>query len=204
MPTMRSRRAQEYRPPLSRPLAVWLMTGDLAAAIAARTPGTSGFAGGVAHVLLDGPDQHRAVWEAHATALCAEYTAEHHGRRPWGWWRYAAVEGRRQLGGVGRPVLGPYGPHRVESWREFRGLPILLNLAAADPPIFEAEAATLRRLGVLTRDEARRLDLSVFDPVEMVVHSDSALGYGPRGEELDDEDAEQYEWGVTQNCPSTR
>jgi hypothetical protein len=189
MPTTRRRRAQEFREPLSRPMAVWLLTGSLAVAMEAREPESTGFGGGIAEILLDKHD-HRARWAAYAADLCAEYTADHPGRRPWAWWKYAASEGRRQLAGAGRPVLEGYGRDAVASWREFRGLPVLLALDPADPPVFESEPACLRRLDLLPRDEVRRLELADFEPVAMVVCPDafSPLGYAPRGEEPDDDD----------------
>jgi hypothetical protein len=181
MPTTRRHRRQATRVPLEPALRVWFLTGSLTEAHAAVPAGARGF-DGLAQLMLDWPD-HPALWAAHAPELCAEYTAEHPAHRPWGWWRYAASTPRRQLAGSGRPIFG-------ESWREFRGLPVLLDLDAATPPVFESEPACLRRLGLLTPDEVRRLEPAAVEPVAMVVCPDafSPLGYAPRGEEPDDDD----------------
>jgi hypothetical protein len=170
-------------------MRVYLETGSIALAIDAREPGSTGFGGGVADVLLD-KHNHRALWEAHGPEILGNWITAHPGRRPVAWWKYTAPESRRQLRGAGRPVIGPYGRDSVESWREHAGLPVLLGLEPDDPPTFESEPATLRRLGLLDRDEVRRLTPADYAPVEMRADAGTSLGYRPRGDGLDDDDLE--------------
>jgi hypothetical protein len=88
MPTMRHRRVQEFRPPLSGPMRVYLLTGDLTAAVAAREPGSTGFGGGVLAVLCGGRDEYFAAWVAHRTALLAAA----HPAKPWAFFEFEHPE----------------------------------------------------------------------------------------------------------------
>ena len=119
--------------------------------------------------------RHRDLWDANRDELVREWIGAHPGSRPWGWWRYDAPEGRRQLAGAGHPILD-YGRESVPSWREFAGLPVLLALDATDPPVFESEPATLARLGVLTSEERRRLTPVDFEPERLDDDQDEGDG----------------------------
>jgi hypothetical protein len=172
-------------------MATYLLTGSHTAAMAARDAKRAAGhldvtgAAGLGQYLLDWM-KHPDLWAAHAEDLIARWAEDHPGRRPWGWWRYAAPGPRRQLAGSGRPAPEP-------AWREHGGLPALLDLDPDDPPVFESEPAALRRLDVFTREEARRLTAEAFAPVAMVVltgeaRTCSALGYATVAEAADLDD----------------
>jgi hypothetical protein len=193
MPTTRHRRRQESRAPLEPSMHAYLMTGSDAAAFAAADEARE-FRGLYQFLCLR--LRHRDLWEANRDELLTEWIEAYPGLRPWGWWRYDAPEGRRMLAGTGRPILD-YGRNHVPSWREFAGLPVLLELDATDPPVFESEPATLRRLDVLTREERRALTPVDFEAEPMIVlpggaGAENALGYAPPDEvpDADEEDAD--------------
>lgn len=183
MPTTRRRRRPESREPLEASMRVYLLTGSDAEAVAAADEAEE--FRGLMQLLCLGM-RHGALWEANRDELLAEWIADYPGSRPWGWWRYDALEGRRMLAGTGQPILD-YGREHVPSWRQFAGLPILRELQATDPPVFESEPATLRRLGVLTPAELRELTPADWEPVPMRVLPgragvDNRVGYAPPDE----------------------
>jgi hypothetical protein len=81
------RRSRLPRAPLSNAMRVYLLTGSYARAVAARAPGSTGFGGGVAEVLLAFPD-HRAAWETHRDELLAEFAVTNPREYPWAWHEY--------------------------------------------------------------------------------------------------------------------
>lgn len=102
------------------------------------------------------------AWREHGAAILADWIAEHPGTRPSCWWEYDAPEPRRRLGGTGMtcterwPAYAPWLVLGVETqWA---------SVDPADPPTFEAEAAYLKRLGLLAPGEARRLPRGALDP----------------------------------------
>jgi hypothetical protein len=147
----------------------------------------------------------REDWEAVKDAVLENWIAERPGSRPWGWWMYDAPSPqRRRLGGVGTPsceclayeprfeaglpvdwiapfdVLfytgravdvdgDPIAPENLGN--DFRGRAV----DADDPPRFESEAAYLRRHGLLSASELRRLVATDFAPVAIVVDEDGGL-----------------------------
>jgi hypothetical protein len=129
----------------------------------------------------------RATWAVLCDDVVAEYVAEYPGFRPIRWWQYnsSPEEPRRRLGGVGTT----WADYHSRPPRLYRGLPTewfdadtiagyardrpLRSAAVAvdpsDPPLFESEAAYLRRLGLFLPGEERRLDASDFEPTPIVI-----------------------------------
>ena len=79
----------------------------------------------------------RDAWEDHGEDLLASFIAEHPGRRPWGWWRFEALEQRRR-----NQPDGPYTQYRCPA--SF-GVP-----ENCDPAEYETERDYLERLGMMT------------------------------------------------------
>src|SRR3954453_15475995 len=117
--------------------------------------------------LLWGEEEtHRREWAACRDEIMSDWSREHPGSRPRGWWRCEAPEPRRRLGGVGTAAsdnlhlgIPEYwmDDDRVLSW--VRG--VALN--PENPPIFESEAAYLERLGLLASGEREQLGPSDFE-----------------------------------------
>jgi hypothetical protein len=99
---------------------------------------------------LDGPDlteaELKAVWSELRDELLAEHVREHPGSRPWAWWYWEAPESRQQVAD---------GPSAVgkETWF---GMPRCYDGVPPDG-MYESEAAYLERLGLLNKEERRRL-----------------------------------------------
>lgn len=132
------------------------------------------------------PDELRALWVQHRERIIQEYVSEYPGERPPRWWEFDAPEPRQRLGGSGtasQEVLGhtPYFKFGIPAiWittadiafymgrsrdinnqpasqyggRDFAGVAI----DPEDPPVFESQAAYLKRLGLLLAGEGRRSD----------------------------------------------
>jgi hypothetical protein len=82
------------------------------------------------------------LWREHGEAATAEYVSKHPGQRPRPWWRYSAVEPRREVGGATKL------PH--ESGLEY-GMRVYYDpfgKIANNPPTYESEAEYLERLGL--------------------------------------------------------
>ncbi|HKB34818.1 MAG TPA: hypothetical protein VKD72_00080 [Gemmataceae bacterium] len=132
MPTKRTRRSHEHRPTLDTPRTrERLLTGH-----------DWSFREGQ---FLD-DDAVADAWELLREPLLAEHIAAHPGSRPWGWWRFDAVEARRQL------LPGPESVG-AEQWfgkpRCYKGIP--------PDGMFESERAYLTRLDLLSDAERRIL-----------------------------------------------
>jgi hypothetical protein len=141
-------------------------------------------AGSPAWGLLLRGREHAALWHEHREAIVAGWIGGRPGSRPHAWWRRDATEPRELVAGAGRVV--PWGPDRYEwIWRNYFGLPHTIDLDVDDPPVFESEAAYLRRLSLLEREETRRLRPSAFEPEGMqIIVADwvtppRAIGYRP-------------------------
>jgi hypothetical protein len=114
----------------------------------------------------------RKLWQEHGEAVLAEWIRAHPGERPQAWWRCAAPEPRLRLGGVGEPAPTREMWCGIASywWRLVRGDPRYrreLSFDTADPPLFESQAAYLRRHDLLRPGEARRLKPSDFAPISI-------------------------------------
>jgi hypothetical protein len=123
------------------------------------------------------PDQHRLFWEQHRDAVVAHHSKRHPGTRPKLWWQFDAPEPRRRVGGVGTPLhecggawaeLYEYGVPK--QWKTACHHPPLVGvpISAEHPPLFESEAAYLRRHGLLLAGERQRLSRRSFEPHVLV------------------------------------
>jgi hypothetical protein len=122
------------------------------------------------------------VWNQVREELLSEWAAEHPGTRPRMWWALEAPraklgtfrgcwyddhlqEPRLLVGGTGRPA------HEVLALMpsyEF-GIPTSwMNLREDNPPVFESQAAYLKRHGLLPPAEARRLSAVDFEPEQII------------------------------------
>jgi hypothetical protein len=113
-----------------------------------------------------------ALWHEHSDEIVAEHVADNPGTRPARWWKYDAPrsplgtysgcgydgelpEPRKRLGGTGRPA------YEVKCFMPtFQyGVPdIWVGIDEDDLPIYESEAAYLKRHGLLLAGEGRRCD----------------------------------------------
>jgi hypothetical protein len=127
-------------------------------------------------------DQLRQVWNLLRDEVVREHVADYPGTRPIRWWEFSSPEPRRRLGGTGTT----WGDYHAQEHVPFRGLPgsswfraedvargtlssAAVAVDASDPPLFESEAAYLRRLGLLIPGEARRLTAEDFEPHAIVI-----------------------------------
>jgi hypothetical protein len=164
------RPGRERRAPLDPETLRWLLNGE-------RPDNFELF---LMDGLGDAPNSSlRALWANVGATVIEVYASAHPGRRPWAWWRLAAPEMRRRLGGRGAPaseVLAyvPTFEHGIPSdWDDEE-----CDFDRTDPPAFESQATYLRRLGLLLPGEARRLKAADFEP-EKVEVLDAPDGPGP-------------------------
>jgi hypothetical protein len=143
-------------------------------------------------VLLASDEDVRAAWGLVRDGLLAEWVRAKPGTRPAAWWSYEAPELRRRVGGVGDDYSARgwnqtyrYGLPRfwIDPWlvsyfngrsRDIHGEPIgteyfegnfpYTGYDASNPPTFESEAAYLRRRGLLSAAEAKRLSRADYEP----------------------------------------
>ena len=118
---------------------------------------------------LQGRPNARQLWEEHGAAVLAVWIGAKPGTRPPGWWKIEAPQPRLRLGGIGEPwTLRDMWLGVPAIWsRPVRGDLHGAREPAFDPgnpPIYESEAAYLRRLDLLRRGEARRLTPADFKP----------------------------------------
>jgi hypothetical protein len=104
--------------------------------------------------------------------ITAEFVAAHPGRRPRWWWKENAPEPRQRLGGVGMPweQAARRSPVALERgvpthWLYEGGAWDGVPIDPANPPLYESEAAYLRRHHLLTREELQQLTEADFAPV---------------------------------------
>jgi hypothetical protein len=125
--------------------------------------------------------------------IVADWAQDNPGTRPLAWWRFDAPEPRKRLGGIGtaeHEVLATalwlirgipaswLGAWMAENCRQasarrgevFEGVPIDPKF----PPLYESEAAYLKRLDLLLPGEEKRLDLADFEPEAVNVAEISA------------------------------
>jgi hypothetical protein len=122
--------------------------------------------------------------ERHGDTALREFIAAHPGRRPAWWWDWRGPEElRERIGGVGMEIAEDDGTYSASmgvpaSWwtpgdeRRYRNRkpwdrweePTGPVLDRKDPPMYEAEAAYLDRLGLLVKGERERLTEPDFAP----------------------------------------
>lgn len=144
-----------------------------------------------------GPDSERlrTLWEQHREEILSEWAVEHPGTRPCCWWRFDAPrwlrpedkgwyfydrlpEPRQRLGGTGTPCFEVLA--HVPAFT--RGIPDQwIEQSDDDPPVFESQAAYLKRHGLLVEGEEERLTDTDFEP-EVVRQPSTANGDNDHGE----------------------
>lgn len=132
------------------------------------------------------------LWNKYCDAIIADYAKEYPGYRPGRWWKYTAPEMRKRIGGIGTPCHEAleysrsfnYGlpvdwitPWQVEYYNRplpenygnfakplapdnFTGVAIDPN----NPPLYESQAAYLKRQKLLLPGEAKQLTKIDFEP----------------------------------------
>jgi hypothetical protein len=141
MPTKRRRRARMAYEDVKPAVVHFLLTGERRRGLA-----------GVLDTFVLGEADFKALWDAHGEQLLAEFVAEHPGTRPWAWWKFAAPGLPERLGGTGDVWHAGIEVYAIEP-----GDP-------EDPPVFESVPGFLRRHGLLTSVERRRLRAVDFEP----------------------------------------
>ena len=126
-------------------------------------------------VCREGQALRKKLWQEHGQAVMRWWARNFPGRRPDSWWEWAAPEPRRRVGGTGEPVPGETWPHDFHlgipsDWHDdpedcelFGGEPV----DETDPPLFESQAAYLKRLGLLEPGELRRIGKGAMEPEAM-------------------------------------
>jgi hypothetical protein len=105
------------------------------------------------------------AWREFRGPILAAWAAARPGSRPWAWWRWDATEPRRCL--VGASLL--WAQDVEWQWRqsfgvrEFRRVPTLEDSRM----VVECEAAYLKRLQLLTRQERQALAPWSFQPIPL-------------------------------------
>ncbi len=172
----RKRRVSKRRADLTDEQAAWLR-GDY------RNAGFTNYVG---------DEELSELWNRYCDAIIADYAQEYPGFRPGRWWKYTAPEMRKRVGGIGTPcheVLEysrsfKYGlpvdwitPWQVEFYSRptpdnygnfakpitpghFNGVAIDPN----DPPVYESQAAYLKRHGLFMPGERKQLTAADFEP----------------------------------------
>ncbi len=133
------------------------------------------------------------LWKIKREELLHYWIEKHPGTRPYAWWKFDALENRLRLGGTGTPcheclayapifrwgVPASWISKRDEEYyngrsKDIHGKPIGTKYSEGDfkgkaidpndPPIFESQAAYLKRLGLLTPAEQKRLTKKDYAP----------------------------------------
>lgn len=141
-------------------------------------------------------DRCRNLWQSLREEILTFWIGENPATRPAWWWLFDAPELRQRLGGVGDPAHKhlAHVPHHeygipvswVQPWDveyyngravDVHGNRISTKFTEGDfkgvavdpshPPIYESQAAYLRRLNLLEPVESRRLKPSDFEPEEL-------------------------------------
>jgi hypothetical protein len=110
---------------------------------------------------MPGEPDLKDLWERWRGELLPAWIREHPGTRPWGWWRFDAPSHRLKVGGSG--VLYPDGEQVAGFalpgdgfWDE--------DPDPKNPPLFESEAAFLKRHGLLDAAERSRVKPRAYNP----------------------------------------
>ncbi|SRR6266851_258994 len=124
---------------------------------------------------IDFHNNNAQLWDLHRDVILTERVKENPGTRPALWWTYTAprlpigtfpgcyydgklAQPRKRMGGTGRPAhelmntVPSYSYGISDVW---------VGLDEDDPPVFESQAAYLKRHGLLLAGEERRCD---FEP----------------------------------------
>ena len=163
MPTNRKRVSRQGRRDAIDPAVHAFFTGQ------PLPPGANAFRYFVA--------EHPGLWAQYREEILSSWVADHPGTRPPAWWLYDAPEQRQRLGGKGTPwndtdpqrssILGIPGHWVADIFIDTEHPDIEFiaeHFDPIDPPIFESQAAFLKRLKLLMPGESRRLKADAFEP----------------------------------------
>jgi len=115
----------------------------------------------------------KEFWAIHRDMVVAWWIFRHPGTRPSMWWRMDAPGPRRRVGGTGTPLhecsnsVASYQFGVPSAWR-VRGRNDYLNvgvpISPEHPPMYESEAAYLRRHNLFLAGERSRLQRQHYAP----------------------------------------
>jgi len=120
---------------------------------------------------LHDPATQQLFWQQYCDVIVAHHIKRHPGTRPLLWWRFSSPGPRRRVGGIGTPLheCSSYARNLEygvpTDWRTAgdylrAGTPI----SDTEPPLFESEAAYLRRHDLFRRGERSRLSRRSYEP----------------------------------------
>lgn len=100
----------------------------------------------------------RDLWNRIRSQALPAFIRKNPGRRPWAWWKFDSPEPRRAIGADGQPIriewqrgsIYFFGMHRSSRYSQF-----------------ESEATYLKRHGLLSEAEEKRLKPADFKPVQI-------------------------------------
>jgi len=124
----------------------------------------------------------QTVWEETRKKILADWSRKHPGTRPWAWWRFDAPRdlelmkdtawagkfpvAREQISGFGLTTRERY-PAILP--RFIFGVPLDWHeINEKKPPMFEGQAVYLKRHGLLTKSEGKKLKQADFESVSIV------------------------------------
>lgn len=157
-------RLRNRREPLSPAMRVYLELGPGGLVAVNEATPLDGYS---AARFFDGEWVRAAAWREHGAAITAAWILEHPGTRPWGWWVYAAWEGRRCVAGAELLVPKQAPTDWDWVWRESFGVPAFRQSRPCGYrglPAVESQAEYLDRLGLLGVEEQAALTAHAFDP----------------------------------------
>jgi hypothetical protein len=165
MPTNRRRRPKAVRPHLSDGQRQYLRTGRYVSRDRVEYDSwfdTFQLAGMVMRLIARGGEPPEE-WVEHGVEITAAHIAEEPGSRPHAWWCFEAP-GPRECTGI-PAALPPFW-----LWKLHLGLPFEWHRLEVGTVLrLESEAHYLRRHRLLAPGERRRIDLTAFEPEEIIV-----------------------------------
>ncbi len=125
----------------------------------------------------------RRLWGMYATEITEEHAQENPGTRPFRWWQFDAPEPRQRIRGIGTPrhecladveelmfgvPVGWITDDDIEAYVRINSPLAVPPVDPDDPPLYEAQAAYLERLGLLLPGERKRLKPKDFKPQSVI------------------------------------
>jgi hypothetical protein len=110
------------------------------------------------------PTEQEALWKKWRDLVLSRWIAEHPGTRPWAWYREECPPD------VGREKLSGSGQRSATFWEDRR--PEFHGCLRSDPPRIESEASFLKRIGVLSPEEEKRIPKKAWAPAKLEVDAE--------------------------------
>jgi len=102
------------------------------------------------------------IWKQERAGILASWLRTKPGTRPFAFWLFDSPEPRRRIGGQGAASFEKYPA--IKPYYKF-GLPVYWDeISESDPPKYESEATYLKRHGLLSISEQKRLTAADFKP----------------------------------------